>query len=608
MTWSGIHTPTASTSHSIKKQLNVVLQNFDNPSIIQSLLRRKKESDLVAEPKLRRELNLFDLVSLGVGSTLGLGAYVLPGEVSKLLTGPAVILSFLFAAVASALSGLCYAEFASRVPKAGSAYAFSYVGVGELVAFLIGWDLILEYSIGCASIARALSGHLDKPFGYPMKRYLSTNFPIRVSFLAPYPDVFSFFAILLLTVIVAWGIRESSMINKIFTVVNILTVIIVVISGLFLADIKNWKIKKEDIPEGVTGGEGGFLPFGWPSVFAGAATCFYGFVGFDVVATTGEESKKPRRDIPLSIVISLFIITFSYCSLATVLTLMWPYYDQDIDAPFIHIYEKLSWTVLQWVVTVGAVFALFTNMIGTLYPLPRVMYAMSCDGLMFKIFSLINSKTKTPVWGTIVSGFFAAIISSIFDLQQLMNMMSIGTLMAYTLVCFCVLILRYTDEMSDTVKVIDDGNICTSLFAILAICVNLPNSETPTKRTERMSVAITIIFLFMAICFTGTITFVQTYSEFSKEAYILIITLGGCLIVLGYLLSRQPKSSNRPMFMVPLVPFVPCLSIILNLYLMTKLDSLTWVRLACWLVAGSSIYICYGFHHSLERRNPTNNS
>ncbi|XP_050439317.1 cationic amino acid transporter 2-like isoform X2 [Adelges cooleyi] len=580
---------------------------MENQSLIKSLLRRKKESALVVEPKLRRELSLFDLVSLGVGSTLGLGAYVLAGEVSKLHTGPAVILSFAFAAAASALSGLCYAEFASRVPKAGSAYAFSYVGVGELVAFLIGWDLILEYSIGCASVARALSGHIDKPFGYPMKTYLSTNFPIHVSFLAPYPDVLSFCAILILTVLIAWGIRESSMLNKIFTVVNLLTVIIVVITGIFLADLNNWKIRKEDIPEDANGGEGGFLPFGWAGVFTGAATCFYGFVGFDVVATTGEEAKKPRRDIPFSIVISLVIITFSYCSLAMVLTLMWPYYDQDIDAPFIHIYQKLHWTVLQWIVTVGAVFALFTNMIGTLYPLPRVMYAMASDGLMFKLFSKINPKTKTPVWGTVVSGLFAATISSLFDLQQLMNMMSIGTLMAYTLVCFCVLILRYTDEMSDFIKVKDDGNICTSPFTIFSICANLTNAETPTKRTERVSVAIIILFVLVSICFTSTITLVQQLGEFSNISYMAIIMMGICLVVLVCFLARQPQSSNRPIFVVPLVPLLPCLSIILNVYLMTKLDALTWVRLALWLVAGLSIYIGYGFHHSVERLNTANN-
>ncbi|KAF0765326.1 cationic amino acid transporter 2-like, partial [Aphis craccivora] len=178
-------------------------RNYKNyQSVLKTMLRRKKESDLITEPtknQLSRVLGLVDLISLGVGSTLGLGAYVLAGEVAFKHTGPAVVLSFVFAAVASALSGLCYAEFASRVPKAGSAYAFSYVGIGEIVAFLIGWDLILEYSIGCASIARALSGHIDKPLGYPMRNYFRETFPMNVDFLAPYPDLFSFTSILLLT-------------------------------------------------------------------------------------------------------------------------------------------------------------------------------------------------------------------------------------------------------------------------------------------------------------------------------------------------------------------------------------------------------------------------
>ncbi|XP_050528684.1 high affinity cationic amino acid transporter 1-like isoform X2 [Daktulosphaira vitifoliae] len=580
------------------------LQLKKNESLVRTLLRRKRETDLITEPKkniLKRELGLFDLVSLGVGSTLGLGAYVLAGEVSRYYTGPAVILSFAFAAAASALSGLCYAEFASRVPKAGSAYAFSYVGVGELVAFLIGWDLILEYSIGCASVSRALSGHIDKPFGYPMKNYLSKNFPINVGFLAPYPDVFSFIAIILLTGLIAWGIRESSILNKVFTIVNVSTVAIVVLTGFFHVDFSNWNIPKNDIPDGLNGGEGGFLPFGWSGVFTGAATCFYGFVGFDVVATTGEEAKKPTRDIPLSIVISLVVITTSYCSLATVLTLMWPYYDQDPEAPFTHIYQQLNWTVIEWIVTIGAVFALCTNMIGTLYPLPRVLYAMSSDGLMFKLFSKVNLQTKTPVWGTIICGLFAATLSSIFDLQQLMNMMSIGTLMAYTLVCFCVLILRYTEESVDGRKDKDDGSACNSIYSLLAICVNSSNIDEPTKITERTSITIIIVYLLTSICFSAGITLVQNFGEFTRNSLITIGVTGLCLVIMGLFLSRQPQSKKRPLFKVPWVPFVPCMSIVLNIYLMTKLDPFTWVRFTCWLVIGSAIYAFYGYRYSVER-------
>ncbi|XP_008187866.1 cationic amino acid transporter 2 isoform X1 [Acyrthosiphon pisum] len=582
-------------------------RNYKNDqSLIKTMLRRKKESDLSTEPtknQLSRVLGLVDLISLGVGSTLGLGAYVLAGEVAVKFTGPAVVLSFAFAAVASALSGLCYAEFASRVPKAGSAYAFSYVGIGEIVAFLIGWDLILEYSIGCASIARALSGHIDKPFGHPMREYLKETFPMHVDFLAPYPDFFSFTSIIMLTFLIAWGMRESSFLNKIFTVVNLLTVITVVLTGLIKVDTYNWNIPKEDIPLDAKGGEGGFLPFGWSGVFVGAATCFYGFVGFDAIATTGEEAKRPTKDIPLAIVISLSIITLSYCSVAIILTLIWPYYKQDPEAPFPHIYQELGWQALEWIVTIGAVFALCTNMIGTLFPLPRILYSMASDGLLFHIFSKVDSKTKTPFWGTLICGTFAAILSSLFDLQQLMNMMSIGTLMAYSLVCICVLVLRYTNDDSEECKVRDNGRFRVSLMRLLSSSFNLPNSQITTKNTGRTSVKIILVYLIVAICFCSSVSIAQTEGKFNMITYAACSVSGVLLLVLCYSLSRQPQSTNRPTFHVPCVPFVPCLSVVLNIYLMTQLDTSTWIRFTVWLFIGLLIYLFYGLRNSVERLN-----
>ncbi|KAL5238581.1 hypothetical protein ACI65C_005991 [Semiaphis heraclei] len=582
-------------------------RNYQNDqSFMRTILRRKKESDLSTEAtknQLSRVLGLLDLISLGVGSTLGLGAYVLAGEVAVKFAGPSVVLSFAFAAIASALSGLCYAEFASRVPKAGSAYAFSYVGIGEIVAFLIGWDLILEYSIGCASIARALSGHIDKPLGYPMRLFFTNTFPMNVDFLAPYPDLFSFASILLLTLLIAWGMKESSLLNKIFTVVNLLTVAIVVMTGLYKIDISNWNLPKEKIPPNINGGEGGFLPFGWSGVFVGAATCFYGFVGFDAIATTGEEAKRPTRDIPLAIVISLSIITFSYCSIAIILTLIWPYYLQDPEAPFPHIYQQLGWYALEWIVTIGAVFALCTNMIGTLFPLPRILYSMASDGLLFHIFSKVDPKTKTPFWGTFICGAFAAILSSLFDLQQLMNMMSIGTLMAYSLVCICVLILRYKNDNPEECKVRDNGRVRVSLMRLLSSSFNLPKSQITTKKTGRTSIIIILAYLVVSVCFCSSVSIAQNEGKFNMFTYVTCIVSGVCLLVLCYSLSRQPQSTNRPTFHVPLVPFVPCLSVVLNIYLMTQLDTSTWIRFTVWLFIGLLIYLFYGLRYSVERLN-----
>ncbi|KAL6436224.1 hypothetical protein ACFW04_004657 [Cataglyphis niger] len=405
--------------------------------------RVEEENEEVKSEQLARILGLFDLTALGVGATLGLGVYVLAGSVAKDTAGPAVCLSFLIAAIASAFAGMCYAEFASRVPKAGSAYVYSYVTVGEFIAFVIGWNLILEYVIGTASVARGLSNYIDALIGNVMGKTLRSLMPIDISFLSEYPDFFAFAMVMLLVVLLCIGVRESSILNNIFTIINLTTITIVIVAGSIKADSSNWSIASEDIPNSVkNGGTGGFMPFGINGVMIGAAKCFYGFVGFDAVATTGEEAKNPQRHIPLAIVLSLIIIFVAYFGISIVLTMMLPYYAQNADAPFPHAFDEIGWPVVKWIVNIGAVFALCTSLLGAMFPLPRVLYAMANDGIIFKTLSKVNSKTMTPVHGTILSGLLSGLMTLVFNLQQLIDMMSIGTLLAYTIVAICVLILR----------------------------------------------------------------------------------------------------------------------------------------------------------------------
>ncbi|XP_014605421.1 PREDICTED: cationic amino acid transporter 3 isoform X2 [Polistes canadensis] len=385
-----------------------------------TLSRKRVDDDQGGKSELARVLNIFDLTALGVGATLGLGVYVLAGSVAKETAGPAVCISFLIAAIASAFAGMCYAEFASRVPKAGSAYVYSYVTVGEFIAFVIGWNLILEYVIGTASVARGLSNYIDALIGNVMGKTLYSIMPIDISFLSEYPDFFAFGMVMLLVLLLSIGVKESSFLNNIFTIINIVTIIIVIVAGAIKADPKNWNISVEDIPKNVThGGNGGFMPFGISGVMAGAAKCFYGFVGFDAVATTGEEAKKPQRDIPLAIVLSLAIILAAYFSISTVLTMMWPYYDQNADAPFPYVFQQIGWPVIQWIVNIGAIFALCTSLLGAMFPLPRVLYAMASDGIIFMWLSKVHSKTMTPILGTVLSGLLAGLI--VFILILILN-------------------------------------------------------------------------------------------------------------------------------------------------------------------------------------------
>ncbi|KAF5305654.1 hypothetical protein FQA39_LY18968 [Lamprigera yunnana] len=341
-------------------------------------LQRKKLNLSTDDSKLARVLSTLDLTALGIGSTLGVGVYVLAGEVAKNYAGPAVIISFLIAAIASVFAGLCYAEFGARVPKAGSAYIYSYVTIGEFVAFIIGWNLILEYVIGSASVVKGLFTYLDALVNNKMSMFLEEAMPISIPVFGRYPDFFSLGVVLVFSVALALGAKESSLVNNIFTMVNLSVVLFVVISGLWKVDASNWKIPVDKVPGGF--GNGGFAPYGFSGIIKGAATCFYGFIGFDCIATAGEEAKTPQKSIPIAIVVSLFIIFLSYFSISIVLTMILPYYLQDEEAPFPHVYDEIGWPIAKYLVTVGALCGLFSSLLGAMFPLPRVIYAMSSDG------------------------------------------------------------------------------------------------------------------------------------------------------------------------------------------------------------------------------------
>ena len=283
---------------------------------------------------------------------------------------------------------------------------------------------------------------MDSLLGNRMRDYLTETMPINVSGLSEYPDFFAFLVTILFSLALAFGAKESSLINNVFTLTNLSVVLYVIITGSFKADPSNWNIPPEQVPEPQYG-DGGFAPYGITGIIKGAAICFYGFIGFDCIATAGEEAKNPKRSIPISIIVSLSVIFLAYLGMSAVLTMMLPYYAQDENAPLPYVFRYYGWTVAEYIVSVGAIFGLCASLMGAMFPLPRIVYAMSKDGLIFEFMGRINQRFHTPLYGTLFAGVLTGLLAAVLNLSQLVNMMSIGTLMAYSIVAACVLLLRY---------------------------------------------------------------------------------------------------------------------------------------------------------------------
>ncbi|XP_011378649.1 probable cationic amino acid transporter [Pteropus vampyrus] len=630
--------------------------------------------------KLAQVLTTVDLISLGVGSCVGTGMYVVSGLVAKEMAGPGVIVSFIIAAVASILSGVCYAEFGVRVPKTtGSAYTYSYVTVGEFVAFFIGWNLILEYLIGTAAGASALSSMFDSLANHTISHWMVDSVGTLNGLgkgEESYPDLLALVIAVVVTIIVALGVKNSVGFNNVLNVLNLAVWVFIMIAGLFFVNGKYWA-------------EGQFLPHGWSGVLQGAATCFYAFIGFDIIATTGEEAKNPNTSIPYAITASLVICLTAYVSVSMILTLMVPYYAIDTESPLMEMFVAHGFYAAKFIVAIGSVAGLTVSLLGSLFPMPRVIYAMAGDGLLFRFLAHVSSYTETPVVACIVSGFLAALLSLLVSLRDLIEMMSIGTLLAYTLVSVCVLLLRYQPEsdIDGFVKFLSEEHtkkkegiladcekeVCSPMsegeefsgpatntcgaknlpslgdnemligksdkstynvnhpnygtvdmttgieadeseniyliklkkligprYYTLRIRLGLPGKmDRPTAATGH-TVTICVLLLFILIfIFCSFIIFGSDYiSEQSWWAILLVVLMVLLISALVFVILQQPENPKKLPYMAPCLPFVPAFAMLVNIYLMLKLSTITWIRFAVWCFVGMLIYFGYGIWNS----------
>jgi basic amino acid/polyamine antiporter, APA family len=508
------------------------------------------------EHSLKRTLGPFQLTALGVGAVIGAGIFVLSG-LGAHYAGPGLMLSFVMSGMGCAFAALCYAEFAAMIPLAGSAYTYAYATLGELLAWIIGWDLTLEYAMGASTVSSGWSNHfieLLDIFHIKMPLWLaydhwtglraaesivarqmaqasdSSLVPGTQAFLNRVTDIIvaqspqlvqaaharlsaptvfgvelgwnmpAFVIALIITTILAIGIKESARFNSTIVVIKVAVVLFVIGLGFRYVSASNW------------GGDWHtFAPMGFSGIGAGAAYIFFAYIGFDAVSTTAQEAKNPQRDLPLGIIASLLICTALYIAVAAVLTGMVPWREVNIEAPIARAFLDRGLTGASHIITLGALAGLTSVMLVMLLGQTRVLYSMANDGLLpKKFFADIHPKWRTPWKNTILVGLLAAVVGSLVPIDDIGKMVNIGTLLAFVIVCIAVIMLRRTDP-------------------------------------------------------------------------------------------DQP----RP-FRTPWVPVVPILGVIFNGYMMYRLGWINWARLIIWLAIGLVVYFSYGRYHSKVQALPEN--
>lgn len=399
-----------------------------------NLLRKKSIADLIshAEKKsssLKKDLGAFDLTMLGMGAIIGTGIFVITGVAAAEHAGPALVLSFILSGFACVFAALCYAEFASSVPVSGSAYTYSYATFGELIAWILGWDLILEYGLASSAVASGWSGYFQgllQGFGIHLPTALTSAYnPDK----GTYVDLPAILIILLMTLLLTRGVKKSARFNTIMVAIKVAVILLFIGVGVWYVKPENWTP---------------FMPFGFSGVATGAATVFFAYIGFDAVSTAAEEVKNPQRSMPIGIIASLGICTVLYIVVSLILTGIVPYDQLGVKNPVAYALQYIQQDWVAGFISLGAITGITTVLLVMLYGQTRLFYAISRDGLLPKALSRINQKTQTPVLNSWVTGAMVSFFAGVVPLNRLAELTNIGTLFAFIVVSIGIIVLRKT--------------------------------------------------------------------------------------------------------------------------------------------------------------------
>ena len=550
---------------------------------------------------LRRSLGTFDLTMLGIAAIIGAGIFAMVGNAAN-RGGPAVILLFIFAAVACGFSALCYAEFASKIPIAGSAYTYAYASFGELLAWIIGWDLLVEYAIGNIAVAISWSDYftgllaannINIPLNFTMdfrtasQGYTAvqeavsggttvealragcgaadaaincgqmdayaawTNAP-HIGGIPVVADLPALGIVFIITALVYIGIRESKMASNIMVAIKLAVILLVIILGAFYVNTANWHP---------------FMPNGFGGVMSGVAAVFFAYIGFDALSTTAEECKDPYKTLPRGMIYSLIICTVLYVAIALVLTGMVSYTKLAVGDPLAFVFgpEGVNIPWIAGIIAVSAIVAIATVLLVFQLGQPRLWMAMSRDGLLPKIFSSIHPKFRTPWFSTILTGVMVAIPALFMNLSEVTDLSVIGTLFAFTIVCAGVLVKdkEFAGEKR-FVPYISSRYIAPVIFVVIAAGLFYLNGDAVRN-------------------FFTDYTSTEEAAFIHKIPYLVFILFSLVMVVLCF---------------VKRLSLIPVLGVMCCTYLMTELGITNWIRFAVWLVIGFIVYFFYSYNHS----------